>query len=82
MQELTYSLAPDDWALCFHHDCPLAEACLRHAVGLLAPPSLTRHAIVMPGARQGGQCCLFASKEPGIDREPDYDTATLEYYFP
>ena len=143
MQELTYSLAPDDWALCFLHDCPLAEACLRHAVGLLAPPSLTRHAIVMPGARQGGQCCLFASKEPvrmargmrhllcglppekvmalrhalydifgsqaqyyryrngryailpeqqervaqlfrmhGIDCEPDYDTATLEYYFP
>ena len=143
MQELTYSLAPDDWALCFHHDCPLAEACLRHAVGLLAPVGLAQHATVLPGALQGDGCSLFASKEPvrmvrgmrhllrglppeklmalrhalygifgsqpqyyryrngryvitpvlqervaqlfrmhGIDREPEYDAASLEYYFP
>ena len=143
MKELNYSLAPADWALCFQHDCPMGESCLRHAVGLLAPASLTRHATVLPGARQEGHCCLFASKEPvrmargmrhllrglppeklmvlrhalydifgsqpqyyryrngrfaikpeqqervaqlfrahGINREPEYDATTLEYYFP
>ena len=143
MQELTYSLAPDEWAICFQHDCPMAEACLRHAVGLLTPATLTQHITVLPGAREGDRCCLFASKEPvrmvrgmrrllrglpaeklmalrhalydifgsqpqyyryrngrfvitpilqervaqlfrahGIDHEPEYDAASLEYYFP
>lgn len=25
MQELTYSLAPDDWAICFQNDCPMKD---------------------------------------------------------
>lgn len=64
MQDLTYSLAPHDWAICFQHDCPLSNNCLRYAIAQLAPPDLTHHATVLPAARQDDRCRLFATKEP------------------
>lgn len=64
MQQLSYSLAPHDWAICFQHDCPLANSCLRHAVALLAPAHLTHHVTVLPAAREGDHCSLFATSEP------------------
>lgn len=64
MQDLTYSLAPQDWAICFQHDCLLSDNCLRHAIAQLAPPGLTHHTTVLPAARQDDHCRLFATKEP------------------
>lgn len=64
MEELTYSLAPHDWAICFQHDCPLAGGCLRHAIAALMPASVTHHHTVLPAARDGEQCSLFATAEP------------------
>jgi hypothetical protein len=61
---LTYSLAPHNWAICFQGDCPLKDTCLRYAIGQLAPADLTHHATVLPAARQGDHCTLFATKEP------------------
>lgn len=61
---MNYSLAPNDWAICFQNECPMADACLRHAIGRLAPADLTHHTIVLPAARQGDHCTLFVSKEP------------------
>lgn len=64
MDALTYSIAPDDWAICFQHDCPRADRCLRHAVALLAPADLTHHDTVLPAAREGSDCRMFATSEP------------------
>ena len=64
MKTLSYSLAPSDWAICYEHDCPLADKCLRHAVALLAPSNLTHHNTVLPAAREGDTCRLFATAEP------------------
>ena len=64
MKELTYYQAPHDWAICFQDDCPLKDTCLRHAIARLAPDSLTHHSIVLPAARHGDRCSLFATKEP------------------
>ena len=61
---LTYSLAPHDWAICFQGDCPMKDTCLRYAIGQLAPADLTHHATILPAARQGDHCSLFATKEP------------------
>jgi len=57
-------MAPTNWAICFQHDCPMAERCLRHAVALLAPAGLTQHNTVLPSAREGDTCRLFATCEP------------------
>ena len=64
MKKLTYKDAPHDWAICYQNDCPLSDRCLRHAVAQLAPPTLTHHVTVLPAARQGDHCRLFASTEP------------------
>ena len=64
MKKLSYKDAPRDWAICYQNDCPLSNRCLRHAVALLAPPTLTHHVTVLPAARQGDHCSLFASAEP------------------
>ena len=64
MKELDFSLAPKDWAICFQNDCPLKDTCLRYAIGNLAPATLTHHATVLPAAREGDRCSLFATKEP------------------
>ena len=64
MKELKYSDAPHDWAICFQNDCPLAKRCLRHAVARLAPAGLTHHVTVLPTAREGDHCRLFATAEP------------------
>lgn len=64
MQTTDFSLAPKDWAICFQNDCPLKEACLRYTFGQLAPTSLTHHATVLPAARQGDDCRLFATNRP------------------
>lgn len=64
MQQLTYSLAPRDWAICFQDDCPMKDTCLRYAIACLAPAGLTHHSTVLPAARQDDHCSLFASKEP------------------
>ena len=64
MKKLSYKDAPRDWAICFQNDCPLSDRCLRHAVAQLAPSTLTHHVTVLPAARQGDQCSLFASTEP------------------
>ena len=71
MQELTYSLAPDDWALCFQHDCPMAESCLRHAVGLLAPVGLAQHATVLPGVTVGDGAVVAAGAVVTKDVAPN-----------
>ena len=64
MQQLTYSLAPHDWAICFQDDCPMKDTCLRYAIARLAPTGITHHVTVLPTARQGDHCTLFATKEP------------------
>ena len=64
MKTLSFSLAPRDWAICYQHDCPWANRCLRHAVALLAPANLTHHNTVLPAAREGDTCRLFATAEP------------------
>ncbi len=64
MKKLTYKDAPHDWAICFQHDCPLCDRCLRHAVALLVPPTLTHHVTVLPAAREADRCRLFATTEP------------------
>lgn len=64
MEKLTYSLAPRNWAICFQHECPLADKCLRHAVALLAPAELEYHKTVLPGARKGDRCSLYVTTEP------------------
>lgn len=64
MKKLTYKDAPHDWAICFQNDCPLSDRCLRHAVAQLAPPTLTHHVTVLPAAREGDHCRLFATAEP------------------
>lgn len=64
MQQLTFSLAPHNWAICFQDDCPMKDTCLRYAIARLAPADLTRHVTVLPAARQGDRCSLFATKEP------------------
>lgn len=64
MNELSFSDAPHNWAICFQNDCPLADCCLRHAVALLTPKNLTHHATVLPAAREGDHCRLFATAEP------------------
>ena len=64
MLQLSYSLAPHDWAICFQYDCPMKDTCLRHAIALQAPANLTHHATVLPAARQGDHCTLFATAEP------------------
>ena len=64
MQKLDFSLAPTHWAICFQDECPLKNACLRYAIGHMAPAKLTHHSTVLPAARRGDQCTLFATKEP------------------
>lgn len=64
MDKLTYALAPYNWAICFQHDCPLAEQCLRHAIALLTPAGITQHNSVLPTARKGDVCSMFATNEP------------------
>lgn len=64
MKTLSFSLVPKNWAICYQHDCPLANRCLRHAAALLAPADLTHHNTVLPAAREGDTCRLFASAEP------------------
>ena len=64
MQKLTYSLAPDEWAICFQNDCPMKNTCLRYAIARLAPADITHHVTVLPAARQDDHCTLFATKEP------------------
>lgn len=57
-------MAPSDWAVCFQDECPLAASCLRHAVGLLVPSSVTSHNCVLPNARKDDDCRLFVHNEP------------------
>lgn len=64
MQQLTYSLAPHDWAICFQDDCPMKDTCLRYAIARLVPTGITHHVTVLPAARQEDHCTLFATKEP------------------
>ena len=58
---LTYSLAPENWAIYFQHDCPMADKCLYHAIALLAPEGLTHHDTVLPAARrrEGSQFYIY-----------------------
>ena len=64
MQQLTYSLAPYNWAICFQDDCPMKDTCLRYAIARLVPADIHHHNTVLPSARQGDHCSLFATKEP------------------
>ncbi|MBQ7461007.1 MAG: hypothetical protein IJS63_01955 [Bacteroidaceae bacterium] len=64
MKILSYSDAPSGWAVCLQDDCPLREGCLRYAVGRLMPEGTLQHNMVLPAARQGDQCRLFATSEP------------------
>lgn len=61
--ELNYHDVPRSWALCFQHDCPLRETCLRHAAGALMPAGTTHHEVVFPSARQGNSCKLYVKNE-------------------
>ena len=63
MKQLSFTDAPHDWAICFLNNCPLAETCLRRRVAELAPPTLKHHEIVLPAAREDGQCSLFVPAE-------------------
>jgi hypothetical protein len=65
MKHFSFSDVPDDWAICYQADCPLADQCLRRQAAMLAPESLTSHAVVLPAARKGnGTCCAFVGNQP------------------
>ena len=65
MKHFSYSEVPKDWAICYQTDCPMADMCLRRKAALLAPESLTAHAVVLPAARKGdGTCCAFVADQP------------------
>lgn len=64
MKDLSFSIVPRNWAICFHTDCPQSDTCLRRAAAKMAPAHLTRHNTVLPAARQGDRCSLFVSSEP------------------
>ncbi|MBQ9294822.1 MAG: hypothetical protein IJ219_07855 [Bacteroidaceae bacterium] len=64
MKPLSYSDAPTDWAVCLQDDCPLAQNCLRRTIGRMMPEGTLQHAIVLPAAREGDRCRLFAQAEP------------------
>ena len=61
---LTSQQIPYKWAVCFLPDCPLAETCLRHRAAQLLPPTVKKHAAVLPSARQDEVCSLYVSAEP------------------
>ena len=56
-----YSDFPSNWAICYQHECPLAETCLRHHAAELAPADLRNHNCVLPGARKDDACALFVA---------------------
>lgn len=65
MKHFSYSDVPNDWAICYLTDCPLAGQCLRHQAALLAPESLTAHAVVLPAARkEDGTCIAYVTNQP------------------
>ena len=64
MKPLSYSDAPTSWALCLQDDCPLAQSCLRRTIGRMMPQDTLQHAIVLPAAREGDRCRLFATPQP------------------
>ena len=64
MKKISYSDAPLDWAVCLQDDCPMAQNCLRRAVGRKMPKNTLQHAIVLPAARQDNKCRLFIKAEP------------------
>ena len=64
MKTLSYSDAPKDWAVCMQADCPMADSCLRRSVALMMPASVKERLCVMPSARKGDKCKLFATNQP------------------
>lgn len=64
MPELSYPLAPHDWAICYQDDCPMKDSCLRRAIARLAPATVKKHVTVLPIARDGDHCPFFATAEP------------------
>jgi len=61
---LHFSDVPKEWAICFQHDCPLADTCLRYHAASLVPGDLKHHECVLPGARSGDTCSAFVSNQP------------------
>ena len=59
---LRWEDVPATYAPCFCADCPLAEECLRYAVGQVVPASVTSGLAIYPAAyreAEGGQCRHF-----------------------
>ena len=54
-----FSNVPNDWAVCFMHDCILKEQCLRHHAGKSLPVNQHSALTVLPSARTGDSCQEF-----------------------
>ena len=54
-----FSNVPNDWAVCFMHDCILKEQCLRHHAGKSLPVNQHSALTVLPSARTGDSCQAF-----------------------
>lgn len=65
-KSLQFSDVPHNWAICYQHDCPLADTCLRHHAAMLAPANLMYHVSVLPGARTAEGCTLFVADKPVV----------------
>ena len=62
-KELKWADVPEGWALCYLHECPMRERCLRWQAARLAPGDLTVGRCVMPQALKGERCVCFAPME-------------------
>ena len=62
--KLQFSDIPQQWAICYQTDCPLASTCLRHHAATLVPADLLHHECVLPGARSTDTCLCFVEDRP------------------
>lgn len=62
MLPFDFSSVPYSWALCFNHDCPLKETCIRHFAGQHLPDDILLGNSVYPNTTKNGKCKFFIEK--------------------
>lgn len=61
---LVFTDVPHHWPICYQHDCPLANTCLRHHAAMEAPADLKHHECVLPGAYADDTRPCFVEDKP------------------
>ena len=63
-KQLKLSDIPKKYVVCYNHQCPRADECLRHLCYNLLPATVYERPCVLPQAWQSGECQRFAVARP------------------